>query len=338
MTTKSVVNKLHNFVDLRIYYPDCYGPFNDSKIVLPFDCQASLEHVLDLGKYLTNFANIGNPFNFNYMLSVDALAHLVCVDSVKLRRFRSTSSVLDKFGIASNLKMVVDNINWALDDCEKAFEVGDFTHLVATVKQTLDSYAKKNLLDIHSFLSLDDKEQLKVKIRRYKRQNTSVVNDQEVKEYYQLLASHELEVSTNLHYFADTLLRNSSHFKKNIKDVQLNESNILMIRLFATYPEYVNDVSFFDVPYAMFVDLLSDVINSKSYISYLLAKMPSQASRWMSERHAPKLETQRLINLLFHHFSQYKDDKEQLKMAVCFWRNLVGHTTSQFGRDLLEPQ
>lgn len=335
---KSVAKKSRKSVDLRIYYPNCYGPFSVSNLVIPFDTEASLSHVLDLGKHLTNYVNDKNNSEFNYLLSVDALAYLVCVDATQLRRFRSTSSVLDQFGIASSLKMVIDNLNWALDDCEKAFAEGDYTHVVMTAQQMMVCYSKKRLLHLSTFLELDDKEQVRIRIRRDKRSNVKVYQEVDAQHYFQLLASHELEVSTSLHFYADTLLKASKDSTTSVKQVGLNESNILLMRIFASYPQYVNEVSIFDVPYAMFVDLLADVIKSKSYIGYLLAKMPSQASRWMSERHAPKLETQRLINLLFHHFSQFKDDRDALYQAVCDWRNLVGFTAHQCGRDLLEPQ
>lgn len=322
-------------VDLRSFHANDFGPFRSSGLIIPFDSKPTLSHVLDLSKYLLDTINQSRPSSHAYQLSLDSLAHLVCVDSTKLKRFRSSSSTLDKLGIATTLKMVVDNLNWALDDCEQAYEHDDYVHVVMTSKFMRECYSKKRLSNLSTFMNLEDREQIRVRIRREKRLDRPCFNEIDAKHSFQLLASHELEVSTSLHFFSDKLLKCNDIFPEKLKQVTLSETNVLLMRMYASFPQYVNDVSIYDVPYAMFVDLLDEVVSTKSYIGYLLGKMPSQSSRWLSERHSPKAETQRLINLLYYHFYQYRNDPDELISAIYYWRNVVGHTSALFGRNLL---
>lgn len=320
-------------IDLCEYVEGEYGPFHRSELILPMHEKATMAHVIDLSKVLLDFVNVDEENQSEaYQLSAESLASLMCIDSSKLKRFRSSSSVLDEYGIASALKMVADNFTWFLDDCEKLYKKGDYDKLVLTRDCMVDAYSDAKLTNVDTFLCLFDREQIKSKIRAAKRNSKVKYSKADAEAAFDSLAEHEIAITSNFVKYSDILQKEFRQTASSNKPVVLSETGTLLLRVFSTFPEYAGKMNIYDVPYHRFVSLISDCVPTRSYIGFLLARMPSHSSRWQSERHTPKAETQRLINVLYLYFSQFENSPVEMIEALRQWRNLVGYTATVFGR------
>lgn len=323
-------------VDLREYVDNDFGSFTLSHHVMPFGAQPVMSHVLNLSNLLLDTINqSSSKLSIKYQLSNDALANLVCVESSKLKRFKSVSSVLDTKGIGLALKGVFDLMSWGLDACEKAYHDSDYKTVVVLSSQVIESLDDSILLDPKMLASLDNVESIKLKVRKQKRQYKGDVSSEDAVSAFDALSERFEFFSTNMMHYSHQLQHLSETSSLILQPSSLSETSALLLRIYSSFPEYATRLSVYDVPYQMFADLIIDYVPYKSYISHLFAKLPSQASRWESDRHAPKEETQKLINVLYLHLSQFVERPKLMSEEIESWRNVVGHTLDLYGKGLL---
>ena len=107
---------------------------------------------------------------------------------------------------------------------------------------------------------------------------------------------------------------------------------MMLIRIYSSYPDYIQEASVWHVQFENLVNLIKPHTHYSSYIGRLMGKSDGLASRWKSGQYMPKATTQRLIDVLYHHFSKFKGDPGKMRLEIEAWRNVVSKTLQASGK------
>ena len=198
--------------------------------------------------------------------------------------------------------------------------------------------AKCIAIDIQNYLSIDKISSSNYfqtfNIKEYKRKlfsttpKNKAIKDSDKDCLVELEKLKKQKIEFEKSFLAiSTKLYEDMYDDNEVMSSSLNEI-LLLCAIYTACPSYMLNSYMFNVSYVDFRNMIAEHSVQDSSVSNLLMKSTQQANRWRT-MNKPTEHTQKLINVLYHHFSQFREDHGRFRYELIAWKKLVNRISEK---------